>query len=167
MTRRRLFTRHAFIAVVDSAMFVAFLALMAPGASTGFVWHEWIGVAFIPFFVVHLVLSWTWITTTFGRLRTDADSRARINFLLNTSLFIMRVVVIVSGLVVSDYVFPALGLPPGSSGRWRQLHNFTSSLILPVVGLHVALNWTWIRNAYRRYFVLPWRGRPAEPEAET
>jgi cytochrome b561 len=148
-------------------MLIAFLALMAPGGSTGFVWHEWLGVAIIPLFVVHVILSWAWITATLRRLRSDGDVRARMNFFLNAALFLMMLVVLVSGLVVSDYALPAVGMATGGSGRWQRLHNGTSSLILPVVGLHVALNWSWIKGAYRRYLLSPARGRADAAETET
>ena len=62
-----------------------------PGA-TGFVWHEWFGLGFIPLFVVHIVLSWRWITTAWGRIGSDPAPRARINFLLNIALFVMMTV---------------------------------------------------------------------------
>ena len=145
-------------------MLIAFLALMSPGASSGFEWHEWIGVAFIPLFILHIVLSWSWVTGTWRRLWTHTHPRARLNFLLNMSLTVMMVVVIVSGLVVSDYVLPAVGIPVVGTDRWRQFHNFTSSLILIVVGLHVALNWSWIKGALRRYIVVRLRRETTAPK---
>jgi cytochrome b561 len=167
VTRPRLLARHAMIAILDTVMLIAFLALMEPGGSTGFVWHEWVGVAVIPLFVVHVIISWAWITATLRRLRDGTDVRARMNFLLNAALFLMMLVVLVSGLVISDYVLPKVGTAAGGSDRWQRLHNGTSSLILPVVGLHVALNWTWIKGAFRRYLVSSQRRRTDPVETET
>ncbi|MGB7211429.1 MAG: DUF4405 domain-containing protein [Gemmatimonadales bacterium] len=155
--------RHAWVALLDTTILIAFLALMVPGAATGFEWHEWIGVAFIPLFILHLVLSWSWVTGTWRRLWTETHPRARLNFLLNASLTVMMVVVIVSGLVVSDYVLPAMGISAAGTDRWRQLHNFTSSLILAVVGLHLGLNWSWIKGALRRYVVARFQRKAAAP----
>ncbi|MDQ2668390.1 MAG: hypothetical protein M3Z05_20700 [Gemmatimonadota bacterium] len=89
-------TRHAWVAVLDVVLLFAYMALQEPGGATGFVWHEWFGLAFIPLFVVHIVLSWRWITTTMGRIGADPAPRARLNALLNVSLFVMMTVVIVS-----------------------------------------------------------------------
>ena len=121
------------------------------------------GLAFIPLFVVHIVVSWSWITTTWGRLGADAP-RARINFLLNVSLFVMMTVIVVTGLVISQYALPILGIASHGSQRWEQLHNFTSSLITVVVALHLALNWSWIKRAMRRYLLRAGRNEPAEVE---
>jgi hypothetical protein len=155
----RLGTRHAWVAVLDSVLLVAYIVLQEPDGTSGFKFHEWIGVAFIPLFAIHIVVSWSWIVTTWGRAQRNPAPRARINFLLNAALFVMMVVVIVSGLVVSEYALPAVGIRTQGTQRWEQLHNFTSSLIAPVVALHVALNWNWIKRAARRYLTPAGRRR--------
>lgn len=143
--------RHAAMAIIDTATFIVFLALSSPGAVTGFVVHEWFGIAFIPLVVLHLALSWGWIAPTFRRAFSSDHGKSRINLLLNTTLLVMMTVATISGLVISDYVLPGAGLPTSNDPRWRNVHNMTASLVLVVVGLHVALNWTWIRAAFRRY----------------
>lgn len=162
MTDRRIpGSRRAWIAALDSVLLVAYIALQEPGGATGFVLHEWIGLAFIPLFVLHLVLSWRWIVATWRRLRKPSTLRARVNFFLNLSLFTMMAIVIVSGLVVSEHALPAAGVRTAPTERWEQLHNFTSSLIAPIMGLHLALNWSWIAQTARRFFGRPTR-RPAD-----
>lgn len=42
--------------ILDTLMFAAFVALSAPGGATGFVIHEWIGLAFVGVIVLHVVL---------------------------------------------------------------------------------------------------------------
>lgn len=150
--RRSLGTRRAWIAALDAVLLAAYIALQEPAGVTGFVLHEWIGLGFIPLFVLHIVLSWRWIVTTWGRVSRQSGLRARVNFLLNVSLFTMMSVVIVSGLFVSEYALPAAGVNTLRTQRWEQFHNLTSSLITPVVALHLALNWSWIAKTVRRYF---------------
>ena len=157
-------SRHAWVATLDVVLLLAYVILQEPGNATGFVWHEWVGLAFIPVFVLHIVLSWSWIRTTWSRLGPEPAPRARINFLLNVSLFVMMAVVVITGLVISQYALPGLGVPQHGSQRWEQLHNFTSSLITVVVALHVALNWSWIKRAFRRYVTRSHRGEPMDVE---
>lgn len=149
--RRSFGARHAWVAAVDTVLLFVYIALQKPGGATGFALHEWIGLGFIPLCILHIVLSWSWVATTWNRVWSDAAGRARINFLLNVSLFTMMAIVVVSGLFISEYALPAAGVATGRSQRWEQLHNFTSSLITPVVALHLGLNWSWIRRALRRY----------------
>ena len=152
--RRGLGTRHAWVAALDTILLIAYIALQEPGGATGFEWHEWIGLAFIPLFILHIVLSWSWVATTWGRVWTGRTPRARINFLLNVSLFVMMTIVIVSGLVISEYALPAAGVATRGTQRWEQFHNFTSSLITPVIALHLALNWSWIKRTLRLYLTI-------------
>jgi len=144
-------SRHAAMAILDTLMLAAFLALSAPGGATGFVVHEWIGVAFIGAIVLHLILSWRWVPPAFRRLRHRPDSRTRVNMVLNVALFTSMTVATISGFIISDYASPALGLPTSDEPRWRNVHNMTASFLLAVVGLHIALNWTWIVSATKRY----------------
>ena len=149
--RRGFATRHAWVAVLDTVLLIAYTALQEPGGATGVVLHEWLGLAFIPLFSLHILLSWSWVATTWSRVRSDRWPRARINFLLNVSLLTMMTVVIVSGLFISEYALPAAGVATRGTQRWEQFHNFTSSLITPVIALHLALNWSWIKRTLRRY----------------
>ena len=141
------------MAALDPLVFVAFLALSAPGAVTGFVIHEWLGLAFVLLVALHLALSWGWVPLMLRRLFSlgKSDGRIRINALLNVTLFVMMTVATVSGLIVSDYVAATLGWATSDDQRWRQLHNLTATFLVVVVGLHVALNWSWIRAAFRHY----------------
>src|SRR5665213_2154980 len=143
-----------------------YAVLQKPGGASGFKYHEWIGIAFIAPFILHILVSWSWITTTWKRALDNPEPRARINFLLNTALFVMMIVVVVSGLVISEYVLPAVGVQPPRTQAWEQLHNFTSSLIAPVVALHLALNWNWIKRALRRYLARAGT-RPLDDAEET
>jgi hypothetical protein len=148
---RALMSRHAWIAALDTLLLVLYLALQEPGGATGFVWHEWFGIASIPLIGLHVALSWSWISANWPRAREGRTPHARINYVLNTCLFVMMMIVILTGLVISEYALPAFGVPSHSTRRWEQFHNFTSALMIPVAALHLALNWSWIRRAVRRY----------------
>jgi hypothetical protein len=153
--------RRAAMATLDPLILVAFLALSAPGSVTGFAIHEWLGLAFVVLVALHLYLSWGWVPLMLRRLfvRAESDGRVRINALLNLTLFVMVTVVTVSGMVVSDYAATALGWPTSDDQRWRQLHNLTATFLVVVVGLHVALNWSWVRAAFRHYMTARFTSR--------
>ena len=54
---------------------------------TGLVLHEWLGLAMAGMVLAHLLLSWSWIASQSSRLFAVQSVRARINYLLNLSLF--------------------------------------------------------------------------------
>jgi len=162
-------SRRGAMAIVDPILFLAFVALSSPGAVTGFVVHEWLGLVFVGLIAAHLLLSWGWVPLMVRRLfgGRRRDVRARVNAMLNFTLFAMMTVTIVSGVVISDYAAATIGWPTSDDQRWRQLHNITSTFLIVVVGLHVALNWSWIRAAFRHYVGARFRGARSQRTART
>jgi hypothetical protein len=72
--------------------------------------------------------------------------RARINCLLNLSLFAAVTAVIFSGILISQKAVPALtgSKPaPDMDWRWDTLHNQFSAIVVMLVGFHLAINWQW------------------------
>ena len=135
---------------LDALLLLAFLLLLSP-RMTGLALHEWLGVVFGIPVLVHLMLSWSWISTATRRVLTSADRRARVNYVLNTTLFVLTTIEIVSGLVISQVALPVLGIAAIDDRSWRALHNLTLNWTLLAAGLHVAMNWAWIVAAFRRH----------------
>lgn len=133
----------------DIAIFLMFLIAMAPHFS-GMAVHEWLGAAFGAAIVTHLLLHWQWIVEVTRRMFSTAQWSARINYILNTLLFIDVTVVIFSGLMISEVALPLIGIQTTHGGIWRMLHGFTADFFLVLIGLHVALNWQWIVNMVKR-----------------
>ncbi len=117
---------------------------------TGLPLHELIGIVFAVPVLVHLVIARAWITHATRRLLRRADRRARVNYVLNAALFVLIVVEIVSGLVISQVALPLVGVRTINDRSWRALHNLALNWTLLVVSLHVAMNWGWIVSAIRR-----------------
>ncbi|HJZ45812.1 MAG TPA: DUF4405 domain-containing protein [Roseiflexaceae bacterium] len=135
--------------IVDSAIFLAFLIAMAPHFS-GMAVHEWLGITFGAAIVTHLLLHWQWIVEVTRRLFGKAQWSARINYILNTLLFVDVTLIIFSGLMISQVALPTIGIQLAQSGIWRGLHTTAANLFLVLVGLHIALHWQWIVNMVKR-----------------
>jgi len=84
------------------------------------------------------------------RLFGKAQWSARINYILNTLLFIDITAIILSGLMISEVALPTLGLQLALGGSWRMLHATAANLFLVLTGLHIALHWHWIANMFKR-----------------
>lgn len=144
--------RARFLLWLDITLLVIFALLQEP-VTTGLGGHEWISIGFAGLLFLHLLVNWRWIAAAIARYRT-ADRRARVNTWLNGALFVTMVFTIFSGLVVSHFVLPAIGVASSDLRAWAQLHSLVASVTLVIVGLHVALNWDWVVSAARR-----WRAR--------
>ena len=148
--------------IVDIGIFGAFLVVMAPHFS-GIAIHEWLSISFGAAIIAHLLLHWQWLVGVTKQFFRKAQWSSRINYLLNTLLFIDMTIIIFSGLMISQSALPLLGIQLAAGGSWRQLHGLSADLSLLLIGLHIALHWHWIVNAAKRYLIAPlapWRRRP-------
>jgi cytochrome b len=153
-TKKSIIDRVKTDLLVDSGIFVAFLIAMDP-RSSGIAVHEWLGIAFGAAIITHLLLHWRWIVSTTRRLFSRAMRQARLNYFLNTLLFIDITLVIFTGLMISRVALPSLGIYLGGSFIWRGLHNLTANLSLVLIGAHVALHWRWVVETIKRYVFRP------------
>src|SRR5258708_25895224 len=103
----------------------------------------------------HLLLAWSWIASQSRRLFAMQSARARINYLLNLSLFAAVTAVIFSGILISQKAIPALTgtkAAPDMDWRWDTLHNQFSAAVVMLVGFHLAINWDWALAAGPKIF---------------
>lgn len=147
--------RLKFVFAMDAVLLLTVGALEAV-PFTGLVAHEWLGMAVGAMFVVHLLLAWAWIESQSRGLIRARSHRARVNYLLNLSLFGCMTAVIVSGIMVSQHAIPMLtGKQAGRLGtnfRWESIHNRFSDIGVILTGLHLAINWDWAMAATRKLF---------------
>ncbi len=150
--------RNRFNLYLDIALFAAFLLADAPHG-TGIPVHEWLSIALIIALIVHLLLHWNWITSTIQRFVANGMGRNRVNFVLNSLLFIDVVVIMFSGIMISRAALPALGITVPTGFAWRRLHDQSATAGILLLALHVALHWRWITAMVSKYV----GRRPAAP----
>ncbi len=156
-TQARPLSRSTTNLLLDTASFVAFLLITAPHF-TGMAIHEWLGVALAGALITHLLLHWNWLVSMTRRFFSAATWRARINYVLNALLFVCFTVALFTGLMISEVALPLFGIQLGHDRLWEQLHRLVSDACVILIGLHLALHWSWIVNTTRR---LVRRSRPA------
>ena len=149
---------------VDIALFLMFIVDMNTHL-TGIAVHEWLGIVFGGALVYHLLLHWQWINSTTRRLFSKLPGVQRLRYGVDLLLFVVMVIVVASGVLISRDALPAIGLPIEPSRFWSGLHHLTSNLVILLVGLHLALSWSWFTNAWSRYLWAPLTGRKSADEA--
>lgn len=166
MQAEKKLNRNKVNLVVDFSIFAAFLVVMAPEFS-GIAIHEWLGISFGAAIVVHLLLHWQWIVSTTKRIFRTTPWQSRITYMLNLALFFDITLVIVTGLMVSRAALPLFGLHLPRNGFWMSLHTLSADVSVLLIGLHLALHWSWISKITKRYVLTPLlsRGRAALPES--
>jgi hypothetical protein len=122
---------------------------------TGLVLHEWLGLAMVGMVLAHLLFAWSWIASQSRRFFTLQSIRARINYLLNLSLFAAVTAVIFSGILISQKAIPTVTgtkSAPDMDWRWDTLPNQFSAIVVMLVGFHLAINWEWALAAGEKIF---------------
>ena len=135
--------------LLDIGTFLAFLITMDPHFS-GLAIHEWLSLALAGTIIVHLLLNWEWIVNVTKRLFIKATNGARINYALNWLLFIDGILIMLSGIMISESAMPALGIALPMNFAWRSLHDMSANLALLIMGLHLAMHWNWIVTTFKR-----------------
>ena len=137
--------------VMDTLLLTSFMLVSAPQA-TGIPLHEWFSLFFIIPFVIHLLLHWDWVTRSFGRLFANISARERFNIVWDYLLYLMMLLVFVSGFLVSVALLPALNISLNIQDFWSKIHHDSATFIMPMLGVHLALNFSWIVKLTKRMF---------------
>ena len=137
--------------LLDIGTFLAFLVTMDPRFS-GLAIHEWLSLALAGTIIVHLLLNWEWIVNVTKLLFVKATNGARVNYVLNWLLFIDGVLIVLSGIMISESAMPTLGIALPMNFAWRRLHDMSANIALLSMGLHLAMHWNWIVTMFKRMF---------------
>src|SRR4051794_23825042 len=111
--------------LLDLALTGSMLGLFSVNL-TGLRLHEWLGLGLCILFPTHMLMNWSWLAATTRRVLAPTPWRVRLQYLLNASLFVAIVVVTLSGLVISEALFPTLAAATGNGGFWHPLHTMSS-----------------------------------------
>ena len=134
--------------LIDVLLFAAIVAAYKPGA-TGFAVHEWLSVALtVPIFV-HLVVNWDWVGRAGKALFRRLRRATRLNFAVDTLLFVATVTVMLSGFMVSRALAGAIGLPTDPEPIWYTVHSMSADATLAFAILHLVLHRRWIVRVIR------------------
>lgn len=147
--------------LLDGAILVAYLVANNPSA-TGVPLHEWLSVGLALVIAVHVALNWEWVGHAARRLFTRLRAASRLNLVVDVVLFLSFITLMLSGLLISEAVLPALGLSTAHGGSWEWIHSLSAHLALGALAVHFGLHWRWIASAVKALVTRP----SAAPVAE-
>jgi hypothetical protein len=130
--------------IIDLAMTVLLLFAYAYRI-IGDAAHEWIGVSVFSLFITHNILNRQWYKTMFKGAYT---LRRTIMTAVNIILVFTMVTLIITGLMHSRTVLAFLHLPGDMAVR--QVHTTAAYWGLPLIGIHLGLNWGMVMNGTRK-----------------
>ncbi|WP_191602414.1 cytochrome b/b6 domain-containing protein [Marinomonas algicola] len=137
--------------VMDVILLIGFMIVSAPQA-TGVPVHEWLSLLFIVPFVIHLLLHWDWIKKSLDIFLSAKSAKIRFNVIWSYLIYLMMLLVFVSGFLVSVALLPAISVGINIQDFWSKIHHDSATFIMPMLGVHLALQWSWIVNITKKMF---------------
>lgn len=133
---------------VDTFFFVLMILVLIP-QSTGIPIHEWASFLIILPFLVHLIINWNWIAVNSNKLIEKQIKKKLFDYVLNWLLYLLMIIVTISGIVISEAALPVFGIHFEPDNFWSVIHNVSATLLMAVLGIHIALHWKWIVSVYK------------------
>ncbi|MEA4854690.1 MAG: DUF4405 domain-containing protein [Christensenella sp.] len=132
---------------IDCVMAIA-LCFLLNLLNTGLLWHEIIGLVLLGVVGVHLLLNRKQ-TKALAQSFSRKNAKAKILFIFDIILTICFILTIVSGILISEAVFPNLGI---STPELVTFHTSIPYVTLIIAGIHLGLHLPMIFAAFRKMF---------------
>lgn len=135
---------------LDVVMTVLFICLMKI-SFTGVALHEIIGISIFVFFIIHQLLNYKWIASMCNNIFAGkVKGKAKFMFVLNAVLFILTSFTVISGILISQSLFPEVST--NNTAIWSELHHFAAYSSLILLSVHIGLHWSMIMNFFKKAF---------------
>lgn len=137
---------------LDTTLLVSYILVNIPQA-TGIPFHEWAGFLFVIPLMLHILISWQWVVDITKRIFKKLPGEVRFNHFWDIGIFIMMVLALFTGTIVSESALPRMGINIVIDPFWQSMHNASANLTIIMIGVHLAMHWKWIVNAVQRYIL--------------
>ena len=121
--------------IVDIVMTISLFLLMGMRL-TGQLWHEIAGTVMFVLFIVHHILNRKWIKAI---PKGKYTAYRVMQTLINVSMAVGVILLMLSGMAMSGYLFKWLSLPIGAATA-RSIHLITSHAVYLVMSMHIGMH---------------------------
>jgi hypothetical protein len=121
---------------IDVLAAAAYLICANPAIS-GLAVHEWLSIGIVLVFVVHVAINLNTVAASIRR-KAAAGAAGALNLALDIAILACFMAVTVSGLFVSRFVLPAMGLYAQGYWVWLPVHAVSAKILLALIIVHVA-----------------------------
>jgi hypothetical protein len=121
--------------IVDIVMTISLFLLMGMRL-TGQLWHEITGTVMFVLFIVHHILNRKWIKAI---PKGKYTAYRVMQTLINVSMAVGVILLMLSGMAMSGYLFKWLSLPIGAATA-RSIHLITSHAVYLVMSMHIGMH---------------------------
>ena len=128
-------------------------------ATTGYFWHELLGLAALGLFLVHKIFNLQWIkSVTASFFKKHIKPKTRFMYVLDLLLVAFMGITGLSGILISKSLFTFISVDNGI--LWSAIHTSFAYGSLILVSVHIGLHWKYIISAFRKMFDLRTESKP-------
>ncbi|MGL5378375.1 DUF4405 domain-containing protein [Clostridium sp.] len=136
--------------VLDVVLAIGFM-LMYDKRAIGINLHELLGLGIGVGVITHLILNYKWIIGISKKLfSTKLNNRTRVVYIINLLLVVCMILIMVGGIFISKTIFT--NIHSQNQGLWKGIHIAVSNVALALIGMHIGLNFNWIKGMTKRIF---------------
>jgi hypothetical protein len=128
---------------LDLALFGALFLAYNP-AWTHIAVHEWLSVLVVVPLLFHVIINWDKTVAILNRFAEIVRATPKANLIVDAALFVAAVTVMLSGLLISQYVLRAAGIAIVPTSVWVTAHRWSADATMALLVTHFALHWRWI-----------------------
>lgn len=139
-------TKKAILKMVVDVLMTAALLFLMTYNMLGDTFHEWLGAGMLVLFLLHHILNFKWSRAIF---RGKYTAYRILQTALVLAILLTMLGSLVSGIILSRYVFTFLGIDGGRSFG-RTLHLVCAYWNLVLLSVHLGLHWNSIMAMAKR-----------------
>jgi hypothetical protein len=152
-TGGRCVMKKNIVKIVLDVIMAILLLLMYSKNAISMSFHEVGGLAVCGLFLIHKGLNWKWIVGVSKRLFDKSlPAKTRLGYIVDFLLLVAMTFIAVSGIMISKTLFISVAR---GGGFWKMGHYFSSAAAIILVGIHIGLHWSFIRNMFAKVLKLP------------
>lgn len=115
--------------------------------------HEIGGLAVCGLFLIHKGLNWKWIVSITKRFFDKSlPAKTRVGYVVNLLLLVSMAFTAVSGIMISKTILTEIS---SNWSGWKLGHLFIGAVAIILVGAHVGLHWSFVKNMFGNILKLP------------
>lgn len=134
--------------LLDALLAIGFM-LMFDKMAIGISLHELLGLGIGAGIITHLVLNYKWVIEISKRIfSSKLSNRTRVLYTINLLLLVCIIIILVGGIFISKTIFTSIHSE--NQGLWKVLHIGVSNIALILIGVHVGLNFNWIKGMTKK-----------------
>lgn len=144
--------------VLDLILGIIFSLLFNHRVLGGVNFHETAGLAIGFAVLLHILLNAKWVKmVTLSIFGKETQKKTRIKYILNILLLLDLIIIVISGIFISKFLFPNLHMQNGFFNQ--ETHIAASYIGLGLIGIHIGLHWRWAMGVFKKIFRIKKAGK--------